>query len=276
MVLEDIFNSTSIKKKSATTSPSTLRTLSYVTAFLTPTINVVVANYFGFNAWIVAWSVEHDVYSATWMPLAFEYLVFALLHIFLTLRFYGWKGLRDYSTSSVFLSAIGLIYAIDNIYPYGRFTPFQALVPTTVTLAEKVLNLLHYQTLVTPSEGTVHLTVWNSSGRVTLGVAWPCAGIDSLILYVVTFVQFLKKTAISWKHKAAYFLVGAIVIYLINVFRVVTIFQIAVNGENFIRFHDWSGPLYSVTGIISYLLLILGGRRVWQRFRSSKKSIVAS
>lgn len=276
MVLEDIFTSTSTKNKSVSTPSSTVKTLSYVTAFFTPTIYVVVANYFGFNAWIVAWSVEHDVYSASWMPLAFEYLIFALLHISLTLRFYGWKGLRDHSTSSVFLFAIGLIYTIDNIYPYGRFTPFQSLVPTTVTLAEKVLNLLHYQTLVTPSEGTVHLTVWNSSGRATLGVAWPCAGIDSLILYVVTFVQFLKKTGISWKHKAAYFLVGAIVIYLINVFRVVTIFRIAVNGENFIRFHDWSGPLYSVTGIISYLLLSLGGRRVWQRFRSSKQSIVAS
>jgi thaumarchaeosortase len=274
MVLEDIFTSISTKKKAASTP--TWRTLSYVIAFFTPTIYVIIANYFGFNTWIVTWAVENDVYSAPWMPLALEYLVFALLHISLILRFYGWKGLRDYSTSSVFLTTIGLIYTIDNIYPYGRFTLFQALVPTTVTLAEKFLNLLHYQTLVTPSEGTVLLTVWNASGRATLGVAWPCAGIDSLILYAVTFVLFLKKTDISWKQKTAYFLVGAILIYLINVLRVVTVFRIAVDGGNFVRFHDYYGPLFSVTGIISYVLLILGGRLVWQRLRQSKQLIVSS
>jgi exosortase/archaeosortase family protein len=247
-----------------------------VIAFFTPTIYVIVANYLGFNTLIVAWAVENDVYSAPWMPLAIEYLVFALLHAVLILRVYRWNRLWDYSTSSVFLFAIGLIYTIDNIYPYGRFTLFQALVPTTVTLSEKVLNLLHYQTLIIPSEGAVRLMVWNASGKATLGVAWPCAGIDSLILYAVTFVLFLKKTDISWKHKAAYFLVGVIIVYLINVLRVVTIFRIAVNGDNFLRFHDYYGPLYSVTGIISYLLLILGGRLLWQRLRKSKQPIVSS
>jgi thaumarchaeosortase len=273
MVLEDIFTSISTKKKTASTS--TLRTLSFVIAFFAPTIYVIVANFFGFSTLIVAWALENDIYSAPWMPLALEYLVFALLHVFLVLRFYGWKGLRDYSISSVFLFAIGLIYTIDNTYPYGQFTLFQALVPTTVTLAEKVLNLLHYQTLVTPSGGAVRLMVWNASGRATLGVAWPCAGIDSLILYAVTFVLFLKKTGISWKLKAAYFLVGAILIYLINVLRVVTLFRLAVNGDNFVLFHDYYGPLYSVTGIIAYVLLILGGRVLWQRLRKSKQPIVS-
>jgi thaumarchaeosortase len=273
MVLEDIFTSTSTKKK--TTSMSTLRTLSYVIAFFTPTIYVIIANYLGFNTWIVAWAVENNIYSGLWMPLALEYLVFALLHASLVLSFYRRKGLRDYSTSIVFLFAIGLIYTIDNLYPYGRFTLFQTLVPTTVTLAEKILNLLQYQTLVTSSEGTVNLMVWNAGGRATLGVAWPCAGIDSLILYTITFL-FLKKTGISWKQKTAYFLVGAIIVYLINVLRVVTVFRIAVNGDNFVRFHDYYGPLYSVIGIISYLLLILGGRLLRQRLHKSRQPIVAS
>ena len=106
-----------MKKKSASTS--TFKTLSYVIAFFTPTLYVIVANYFGFNALIVAWAVENDVYSAPWMPLALEYLVFALFHVLLVLRFYGWKSLWDYSISTVFLSIISLIYTIDNIYPYG-------------------------------------------------------------------------------------------------------------------------------------------------------------
>ncbi len=268
MIMEDILTSSTKKTKGTTTSP--FKTLSYIIAFLGPTLYVITAVFFGVNAQIVAWAVENDVYSAPWMPLALEYLVFALFHVFLVFLFYGRKGVWDYAISCVFLSAIGLMYTIDNVYPFGRFAFFQALVPTTVTLAEKVLNLLQYQTDVIPGEGTVRLMVWNASGRTSLGVAWPCAGIDSLILYTVTFALFLKRINISWRLKATYFLVGAIMIFLINVLRVVTIFQIAVTGDNFLLFHDLYGPLYSVTGIISYLFLILGGRLLWQRLRNSK------
>ena len=35
---------------------------------------------------------------------------------------------------------MGIIYTIDNVFPNGEFTPFQMLVPTTASLASKILN----------------------------------------------------------------------------------------------------------------------------------------
>jgi thaumarchaeosortase len=206
------------------------------------------------------------------MPLSVEYLVFAVLSLLLIIRFWGLKGVTDASISSIFLAVIGLIYTIDTLFPFSEFTLFQALVPTTVVLAERVLNLLHFQTLIIPPNdvGPVHLTVWNTQGKTTLGVAWPCAGVDSLILYGITIALFLKKTPIPWKQKCLYFLSGAVVTYLMNVFRISAVFIIAVNGGNYVRFHDFYGPFYSIMWIISYLVIITGSHLLWQRYRKPR------
>ena len=111
-------------------------------AFLLPTLYVVLENYFGLNGAIVNWSLQNGVAFSGSMPLAVEYIVFAVLFSIIAFLFFGRKGLVGFALPALFVGLIGVLYTIDNVFPYGSFTPFQLLVPTTASLAAGVLGLM--------------------------------------------------------------------------------------------------------------------------------------
>lgn len=253
--------------------PGSIRTVAFITTLLLPMIYVVVANYCGLNDIIADLAEKNNVYWAEWMSLSTEYLIFAVFLGLIVLAYGGINGLMDFSVSVFFLGAIGVIYTIDNLYPYGRFTPFQIFVPTTAMLAANVLNFMGYQTrFLSPVEDAPFLVVWNSTGSAGFGIAWPCSGVESLLIYAVTILLFLKKTAVPWSQRMIYFLIGAIATYSINVLRIVTFFVVAINEGNYMRFHEYYGQLYSITWIVSYILIIIGSRSLWRKITCCKNS----
>jgi exosortase/archaeosortase family protein len=140
-------------------------------------------------------------------------------------------------------------------------------------LAANVLNLMGYRTqLLGFTNNMPTLAVWGSKGGVPAAfqVAWPCSGVDSLLIYTITILLFLKKSAISRVVRIIYFVIGALVTYFINVLRVVTIFVIAANGGGIGPFHRYYGSLYSITWIVSYPLIIIGSRILWSKIKSRK------
>ena len=256
-----------------------VRTFAFIIALLLPTIYVLIANFLGLNSALVDLAKQSGMGSvwAEFMPLSVEYLVFGVIFAVISLIEYGKERLGDFSISTLLLFAVGTLYIIDNFYPYGRFTPFQFLVLPTTSLAANALNLMGYETTLSfinnhPVYGSIpHLAVKDSQGFWRgFGIAWPCAGVESLLIYTVTILLFLKKTPIPWKHRIVYFVIGAIVTYFINILRIVTIFTIAINGGDFMRFHDYYGQLYSITWIISYPLIIIGSRLLWRKIRNWK------
>lgn len=248
-----------------------IKTIAFIVSLLLPTIYVVVANYCELNTTIVDLARQNNVSWADWMPLSIEYLVFAVFFALTILLLYRLRGLADFSISIFFMGLIGIIYTIDNLYAYGHFTPFQVFVPTTAMLAANVLNLMGYQTQWLGEQlGTPVLKAWNSKGEARFGIAWPCSGVESLLIYTATIMLFLKKIPIPWKHKTVYFIFGAIVTYFINVLRIVTIFAIAINGGDVWAFHNYYGQLYSITWIISYPLIIIGSRVLWGKIRERR------
>jgi thaumarchaeosortase len=250
------------------------RKIALIISFLIPTVYVIVANFYGLNHMIENLAQQHNIPWAGVMPLSTEYLVFAALFALIILLEYGTSGLRNFSISAVFLGIIGVIYTIDNVYPGGKFTPFQIIVPTTATLAANVLNLMGYQTrFLSPYEGMPTLIAWDSHGRSSgaIAIAWPCSGVESLLIYTVTILLFLKKSGIPWKHRVIYFIIGATVTYFINILRIVTIFVIAINRGNIMIFHDYYGQLYSITWIIFYPLIIIGSRALWGKIKNWNK-----
>ena len=255
------------------------RTIAFIITLLIPTIYVIVANFLGLNSAILNLARQNNIQSqwAEYVPLSTEYLVFAVLFALIILLAYGINGLTDLSISVFFLGIIGVIYTIDNLYPYGSFTPFQIFVPTTATLAANVLNLIGYQTLfLTPvSPGTPRLKAWNPNGKTTFDIAWPCSGVESLMIYTVTILLFLKKSNIPWRQRIIYFTIGATITYFINILRVVTIFVISINtGGGYTlqaeQFHNYYGSLYSIIWIIFYPLIIIGSRVLWEKIREWK------
>ncbi|MGB9779089.1 MAG: exosortase/archaeosortase family protein [Candidatus Bathyarchaeales archaeon] len=252
------------------------RFIAFTIASLLPTAYVIIANFCGLNAAIVNISPKGS--WAEFMPLSIEYLLFAVLFALIILVANGINGLKDFLIPPCLIGIIGSIYLIDNLYPYGQFTPFQILVPTTAALAANILNLMGYQTeWVGQMYGTPVLLVSSPKGWAMAGIAWPCSGIDSLVIYSVTILLFLKNSSISWKHRTAYFIIGAVITYFINIMRIVTIFILGVNSPQGMdspqvtQFHNYYGALYSITWIITYPLIIIGTQALWRKIKSSKE-----
>ena len=249
-----------------------VRFIAFIIALLLPTAYIAVANFLGLNAIIIEVSPKHyglDAWARL-MPLAVEYLVFTILSLLIMVLAYGAKGLRFFSLPIALIGVIGLIFLIDNLYPYGEFAPFQILVPTTTNLAASLLSLMGYQTeWREQTYKTPVLRVWNERGDTSLGIAWPCSGIDSLVVYSVIILLFLEESDFPRKQKIAYFMIGAAATYIINVLRIVSIFTIAVEygaaSLEVQRFHDYYGPLYSMLWIAMYPLIITGIRVLWRK-----------
>ena len=257
------------------------RTIAFIIALFIPTLYVITANFYGLNNMIQNYASQNlkmSDYFASNMPVCIEYLIFAVLFITLVLLQYGFVGLKYYSISPILLTIVGSIYLIDNFYPEGAFTPFQMIVPTTATLAAKVLTSMGYRVLWQGViDGMPAYQFLDPNGRLTMPfkIAWPCSGIDSLLLYTVTILLFLKKSPIPKWHKVVYFVIGAGVTYFINVLRIVTIFIISTSGslEAVMTFHDLYGPLYSVTWIVSYPLIMLGVEALLGKIGNRKSAL---
>jgi len=252
-----------------------VKTFAFIAALALPTLYVVSGHYLGRNTAIIEASGQNRIPFADSMALSTEYLVFAALFCLMVFLQFGKKGLKDFSVPAVFLGLVGILYTIDNVFPYGQFTPFQLLVPTTAALAASALNLMGYQTSLAVAGAMPRLTATdpaNSLRTATFDIAWPCAGIESLLIFTVVALLFLKRMPISWKAKTAYFAVGAAVTYIINILRIATIFTIGMDGGDVQMFHFYYGPLYSIAWIMSYPLLVLGSRTLWQKITNKNAS----
>jgi thaumarchaeosortase len=249
-------------------------------ALLLPTLYVVISNYFGLNIAIVDSSKQGGIYWYNDMPAAIEYLVFAGFFSLMTLLILGVNGLKSFAIPVLFAVTVGAIFIIDSVFPNGQFAPFQFLVPATTMLASNTLNFMGYNTTLDLSQGNLpQLAVADPSNplkTVSFGIAWPCAGIESLLIFAVTILLFLKRMPISWQAKTGYLAFGAGVTYLINILRIVSIYLFTLDGGDVNLFHQTIGPLYPIAWIVTYPLIILGSQSLWSRITNMKQGTLAS
>jgi thaumarchaeosortase len=247
-------------------------------AVLLPTLYVVLEN-FGLNGAIADWAQSSGVAFYDSMPLAIEYLVFSALFCLTTFLLYGKKGVAGFILPAIFVALVGTLYTIDNVFPYGQFTPFQLLVPTTAMLAANMLGLMGYTTVLGTEIGTGMPTIQATGplGTAKFAIAWPCAGIESLLIFTAVALLFLKRIPMSWRARVGYFSLGIIVTYFINVLRIATIFTIGMefgtNSNQVQMFHFYYGPLYAMVWIISYPLLIIASQKLYQKFNGKKQVV---
>lgn len=248
----------------------TVKSLSYFAILTLPIAYVIISNYLGLNAIIADLSQQIGIQWWNSMALSVEYLVFAILFNLIIFFSFGKKGLKDFLLPIFFLGVVGALYIIDNIFPYGEFTPFQLMVPTTAILAANILGFMGYDTTLTSMGTMPRLTATNPNialRSATFDIAWPCAGIESLLIYSVVVLLFLKRTQMDRKGKIIYFLIGVVITYFINILRIVTIFLIGINQGDFQIFHVYYGPLYSISWIISYPLIILAIQKLRKKLK---------
>lgn len=256
------------------------RAFAFIAAIILPTVYVALSVYWGLNAAIANWATQSQITWANSMPLSTEYLVFTALFCAIVFLQFGFKGLKTFSVPAFFLALVGVLYTIDNIFPYGQFTPFQVFVPTTTAYAAAILNLMGYTTSISYGSFQGNLpyltatSIQNPQQSATFGIAWPCAGIESFLIFTVVILIFLKRMpSVSWKAKIGYFIFGAAVTYTINALRIVEIFVTGMNyGENSLQvdlLHFYYAPLAAIAWIVSYPLLIIGTQALIKHLKNN-------
>jgi thaumarchaeosortase len=277
IALEFILNWDSIQTKLTLQKKTTV--IAYVLTLLFPSFYLILA-FNGLNTAIFNYSAQNGVAFAASMPLAMEYLAFAAFFCLVTFAGLGKKGLIGFALPAFFSALVGIIYTIDNVFPYGEFTPFQMLVPTTASLSAYVLSALGYGVIsgFENSSGMPTLDVSSSLGHAKFAIAWPCAGIESFLIFTAVALLFLKGMNTSWKSKVAFFGLGAAVTYLINVLRIANIFIIGMRygttSPEVQNFHFYYGPLYAMSWIVVYPLIILGLNALWQKSRQRQLELL--
>ncbi len=267
------------------------RTLLLVAFSILPTAYVIAVNFLGVRSTLfgmVDWlgipfaPIQRPDWTYVEWVISLEYLIFTAFFAAIVWLIYQREGIKIFSIPLVFLGGIGAIYMIDTLYPFGYFTPLQMFVPFTASFAAGVLNWLGYQTAFTGQHLSLPiLAVSDSSGQVLIqyAIGWPCAGVQSLLIYTFVILIFFKKTTISLVHKLVYFVVGSFITYVVNIFRIVSIYlvyisnlsqgrEIAVQAAN--SFHRYYGGLYGMTWIVAYPLIIVGSRLLWDKIKNEQ------
>ncbi|MEM3612928.1 MAG: exosortase/archaeosortase family protein [Candidatus Bathyarchaeia archaeon] len=251
---------------------------------LVPTVYVIAINYFGldlavlkagFNFGIRAITLEGRPWDFLYLqwPLSCEYIVLAVFFISAAILAYGLKGLKFFSISFVLIAGIGAAYMFDTIYPFGVFKPLQAFALPTAATAAAILDLLGYKTILnfqnfpvyssTTNSYLPRLIIWNGKTYAAADIGWACSGVHSLLLYVLIILVFFKRTEISSFRKLAYFVIGFIGTYFVNVLRIcsyllIYLYQGEVAADTF---HDSYGELYFFMWIFAYIALITSIQR---------------
>ncbi len=242
---------------------------------LVPLIYVVSVQFLGLDVTVL--SIGRDVFgigvagsanesleflSYQW-PMSFEYIVFTVFFSLAILFAYKMKGLKTLSISLVLIAGMGFAYLFDTIFPFGVFKPLAAFAVPTAAVAAALFELLGYSvTMVYPIHSSdsalPSLTVHLAGEHATVAIAWACAGVQSLLLYILIILVFFKKSDITAFRKLAYFIIGAFGTFFVNVFRVYSIIMVMLTEGQAagMAYHDIYGELYAVIWILLYILVI--------------------
>jgi thaumarchaeosortase len=270
---EAISNRHTLAQINRASSKNRMRIILLVTFAIVPFAYIVVINFFNAGQFVlsVGEAVRGNYWTASsiyWnliadgdWPLALEYVVFTVSSLVTVLVAYGKDGLKLFSISLAFVAGITIFYFIDTWFPYGAFWPLQVLTHPTADAAAGVLRIMGYRFnyIVMPGLDSAPIFTSGTGLPLSVSIQWPCAGIQSLLLYSLIMLLFFKGTGITTLRKVGYFLVGAVGTFGANVFRVVTYFSVMVNqgltAAN--QFHDTFGELFSAGWLVLFVFVVL-------------------
>ena len=197
-------------------------------------------------------------------PLSFEYLVFTVFFVSAVLLAYKPSGLKVFSISFALLGGVAAAYMLDTMFPFGVFRPMQEMTLPTAATAAALFDILGYNVMLTYPVRTADsllpsLTVSMGGKTASVAIAWACAGVQSLLLYVLVILIFFRRTSISPFRKLAYFIIGLFGTFFANVLRVFSIVVVMIQSgqEAGMVFHNSYGELYGFAWIFSFILLIV-------------------
>jgi len=282
IVMESIIGWSEIRKRTPT---NRYLMAGAIGCALIPTGYVLATNFFGLDLAVLRYgqslglpflnvaSEPSDFLQLFW-PLSVEYVVFFVFFTAALMLAYKPRGLKSFAISLAVLGGFSVAYMIDTLLPFGVLKPLQEMALPTAAVAAALFDLCGYSVLMSyPNNAggslVPALTVVSGSSSASISIAWACAGVQSLFLFLVIMLLFFKKTNIAPFRKFLYFTVGLFGTFIANVLRicVVTLILLYQGGEEGMFFHNNYGELFGFSFIFAYILVIIG----IERFRIVEK-----
>jgi len=159
-----------------------------------PIIYVASVYYFGLLKQVIALGrllpITNGSFVTYHWPLSVEIMFFSLLILAFVFLMYGVTGVRRYSISLTILIGTATFYLIDTFFPYTSFYPLQVFVPVTTYTVAGLLKLVGYKVIV-----LYNSVLYVAGGKhliPLIAINWPCAGVQSLLIYTLVVFLFLK------------------------------------------------------------------------------------
>jgi thaumarchaeosortase len=231
-----------------------------------PLIYVLAVNFWGLNTNIIALgqiigirSDPNNYFLSLAWPLSFEYLVFFMSFLIAVFLACKTDGLKTFSISLCLLGVMTFVYLIDTYYPEGMLKPLQMLALPAAACAAALLEILGYNLTLLYRTGPGSLPTIYMTGYSPVGIVWSCAGVHSMLLYILIIALLFKRSSISGFRKLVYFVIGAVCTYFVNILRIASYFVIrASSGQSAAQFfHDSIGELFFLSWIFAYILIII-------------------
>jgi len=274
-VLETSLNWDSPKEDPELKPLINFKTIASIICALFPLIYIISVNFLGLNQTVIDLgdALRGDYWRANFLgdlgyllgaawPLLVEYFVFSVSFLATILLAYGKDGVKKFGITLALIVGISGVYFMDIFFPYGVFKPLQLLSLPTAACAAILLDVLGYSFTLSFSPGAKAMPIirtYAGGQWYSVGIAWPCAGVHSMFLYTLIILLLFKKSNMSRFRKLAYFIVGAIGTYSVNILRILTYFNILLNQgiDAAQTFHDVYAELLFVAWILIYIVVII-------------------
>lgn len=198
-----------------------------------------------------ALGIHEPKYLFSHWPVLIDFSIFVVYTVGLIGFFFGVKALKFFIGPIIYLVAFICTVIIDIKYPFFDFLLLQWWVPGIVFIVAHFLralgvNVTHGDNwLMTPRSGPIM-------------IAWPCAGIHSLLIYTAVAYSFLQNLYISRVRKLVYVYVGFFGTYLVNILRIATIMLANYYYNVDIQVtHSYLGELFFITWIVVFLFVVV-------------------
>jgi exosortase/archaeosortase family protein len=157
------------------------------------------------------------------------------------------EQVKQYKGLLIFLAKVLILYFIWQILWYSYLSKpnvvNESLILSLKSSTLFLLQFLGYETFHNVTEN--HLGIIDSAGFI---ISAPCNGLDLFYLYLAFFIAVPGK----WKLKAIFSVLGLIIIYVFNVFRLGFLAYISKYHYNWFNFHH----SYTFT-LIMYVVIFL-------------------
>lgn len=273
IVMESIISWGDIRKKTPTNH---YLMTGAIACALIPTVYVLATNFLGLDLAVLKYgqsiglpylnvaSEPSDFLQLFW-PLSLEYMVLFVFFTVALMLAYRPRGLKNFAISLAVLGGFGVAYTVDTLLPFGALKILQEVALPTAGVAAALFDLCGYSVLLSyPNNAggslVPALTVVSGSNSASISIAWACAGVQSLFMFLVIMLLFFRKTNITRFRKLLYFILGFVGTFFANVLRICVVTLILLNegGEAGMFFHNNYGELFGFSFIFSYILLIIG------------------